>query len=519
MRQADTSEVIVTVKAAVIGVDTDNRADVIEDAAILIRGGTIASIGNRAAIVDAYPGVQVDPMPGAIAMPGLVNAHHHTGLTPLQLGMPLKPLELWLPLFMGVRSVDPRLDTLYSAVEMLESGVTTVHNIQGGVGGSPEEWDGEADSIIAAYGEIGMRCAYSFMMRDQNQVVYEDDASFLARLEPDVAAHFRPGLVDGLVPIRDQLAFFAALKARWQDRSPDMVRLQLAPANLHWCSDRALQDIFETARAHDVKLHMHLDETKYQADYARTRTGTSAVAHLAQLGCLGPELTIGHGIWTNEQDLDLLQDHGCCLCHNPSSGMRLASGIAPVNLARARGISVALGIDQCGINDDRDMLQEMRVAWMLHRTPGLFADRPGTAEVLRMATEHGAATTGFGNQIGRLDAGRAADIVLIDWAAVTGPYLDETTSIIDALIHRAKTGAVRQVYVAGKRVVEDGRVCSIDRDGLMLEIGEAMSRPLTTQEQTRRDMTQRLIHSVDAYYRAAEDTSDLQAYRFNLTQS
>ena len=147
------SSLIITVRAALRGVDAAGEAEIVENAGILIQHGRIADIGDATAVIAANPGVQVDAQRGSIAMPGLINAHHHSGITPLQLGVPFFPLELWLPRFMGMRAVDPRLDTLYSAVEMLESGTTTVQHIQGGASGPTETWQGPADAIIAAYGE------------------------------------------------------------------------------------------------------------------------------------------------------------------------------------------------------------------------------------------------------------------------------------------------------------------------------------------------------------------------------
>lgn len=116
-------------------------------------------------------------------------------------------------------------------------------------------------------------------------------------------------------------------------------------------------------------MHMHLLETPYQKDYARRRTGGSALAHIDRFGLVGPQLTIGHGVWMTGDDLDLLAERGGCLCHNCSSNLRLKSGIADLNGFLASCVPVALGIDEAGINDDRDMLQEMRLALTLHRPP------------------------------------------------------------------------------------------------------------------------------------------------------
>lgn len=509
------SEFLIVADAVVRGVAADGSAESERDAAIRVSGGTIAEIGPAAALTAAWPGLPVEGGRGLVAIPGLVNGHHHFGLTPLMLGVPLAPLELWLPQFRGMRGVGARLDTLYSAIEMLETGTTTVQHIQGGLSGPEEGWDGIVDPVVEAYREIGMRVSWSFMIRDRNQLTYEDDESFLARLPADVAAHFGAQTRAALAPVGRHMAFFEAAAARWRERDPDRVRLQLAPANLHWCTDDTLTAIFDTARRNGAKVHMHLVETERQAAFARRHTGRSAVGHLAALGCLGPDVTLGHGIWTSPEDLDLLAEHRCQICHNASSGLRLASGIAPVTEMRRRGIRVALGIDQSNIDDDRDMFTEMRLVHALHRQAAMFGPRPSPAEVFAMATEHGAASTGFEGRIGRLDPGRAADVVTVDWASVTRPYVEPETPLVDALVLRSRKGMVRGVFVGGREVVRDGRCTLVDRDAVHAEIAERLSRPPTAAEARAKEMVSRLMPHLEAWFRAHPDPGDVRPYRYN----
>lgn len=509
------SEFLIRAKAVVRGVDDGGRPEMVDDGAILVRGGSVAAVGPASDLAARHPDLPVEGGPGLVAVPGLINAHHHFGLTPLMMGVPFAPLELWLPQFRGMRSVGHRLDTLYSAIEMLESGTTTVQHIQGGLSGPEEGWHGTVDAVVEAYRAIGMRVSWSHMIRDRNQLTYEDDDAFLTRLPTEVAAHFRPQIQAALAPIERHMAFFRDAAARWRDRDPDRVRLQLAPANLHWCSDPTLQAIFDTAKAARAKVHMHLIETERQQEYAIRHTGRTAVAHLARLGCLGPDVTLGHGIWATPGDLDLLAEHRCCVCHNASSGLRLASGIAPVTEMTRRGIRVALGIDQSNVDDDRDMYTEMRLAWALHRQAGMFNDRPSPAAVFKMASEHGAATTGFEGTIGRLDPGMAADVVLVDWAAVARPFLEARTPLMDALVLRSRKGMVRTVFVGGDKVVADGRVTQIDRDAVLAEIAERLERPPSADEARARAMVDALMPHLEAWFRAYPDQGAVRPYRYN----
>jgi cytosine/adenosine deaminase-related metal-dependent hydrolase len=259
---------------------------------------------------------------------------------------------------------------------------------------------------------------------------------------------------------------------------------------------------------------MHLVEPERQAHFARQHTGRSAVAHLHHLGCLGPNVTFGHGNWLTRDDLDLLAEHRCNICHNASSGLRLGSGIAPVNRMLERGIKVALGIDQSGINDDRDMLAEMKLVWALHRETGLWNPRATAPQILQMASEHGAMTAGFAGRIGRLEPGMAADIVLFDRAEVERPAMDPRTPLTDTVVMRAKSGAVREVFVAGRKVVAGGRVTSIDRAAVLTEIAAQMQRPLTELEQQAALMVDDIIPALMALERR-RGGERWQSYSYN----
>jgi 5-methylthioadenosine/S-adenosylhomocysteine deaminase len=174
------------------------------------------------------------------------------------------------------------------------------------------------------------------------------------------------------------------------------------------------------------------------------------IKHLRELGALGSDMTLGHGVWVTEDDLDILAETGTCVCHNCSSNLRLRSGIAPLNAYRKRDINIALGIDEAGLNDNRDMLTEMRLALRMHRVPGLKeSDVPTSSEVFRMATSGGAATTPFGTKIGKLEKGYEADMVLFSWDQIAYPYLSNDVSVVDALVQRARMNGVFAVIVAG----------------------------------------------------------------------
>jgi cytosine/adenosine deaminase-related metal-dependent hydrolase len=482
------------------GVSVSGSPDIVIGGGMLVTDGVIVSIGQADELIRDHPDVEVVGDETDVVLPGLVNAHHHTGLSPLQRGVTPAPLELWLPQFLGLRRIDPRLDTLYSAVEMIESGVTTVQHIHGGPSGPRSGWRDEPEAIAGAYREIGLRLSFCSMLRDRNRFVIGGDEAFLAGLPGALAARLRPVLEAAPEDTASQLDFFEDLAADWNGPTARLTRVQLAPANLHWCTDDSLIRQRDVAARHDVSLHMHLLETPYQRLFADQEIGSTAVAHLGRLGLLGPKLTLGHAIWLEADDLALIAESGTKVCHNASSGLKLASGVTPAAELAALGVTVGLGIDQSGVNDDHDMLLEMRVAWALQRRPARWTLAPTAAAVFRMATEGGAATTDYAQTIGRLDPGRDADAILISRNRLAYPSWDVDVPLLDAVLHRARSGDVHTSMVAGRLIMQGGKLLFVDKAALLAEIARRLALPPDDVETASRQLARDVAPHVEAFY-------------------
>ncbi|MEM9164118.1 MAG: amidohydrolase family protein [Cyanobacteria bacterium P01_F01_bin.4] len=476
------------------------EADIVEDGAVFQQDGKIVDIGPYSELAAKYQPDEVVGSANHVVMPGFVNSHHHVGLTPFQLGSLDYPLELWFASRLSARQVDFYLDTLYSAFEMIESGITTVQHIHGWLPGPATRWPEITSKVLQAYADIGMRVSYCFGVRTQNHFVYESNDEFVAKLPPSISADMEAILKAHEVPLEDYLWFFEALWKKWEKQANDRIRLQLAPANLHWCDDHALTTQTDYAAKYGVGMHMHLLETPYQMEYAHRRTGTSAVKHLHKLGVLGPHLTLGHGVWLTEEDIDLIAETGTMICHNASSNLRLQSGIAPLNAYAQKGVRVGMGLDEAGINDDRDMLQEMRLVLKLHRVPGMDSVVPTAPQVLQMATENGAKTTRFADEVGVLAPGKAADLVVMDWEHIAYPYLDDTISVLEAIIHRSRPRGITAVMVAGEVILQDGQFTRVDKDALLAELAETLKAPLTPDELRRRELAREVFPYVKKVY-------------------
>lgn len=483
----------------------------IPDGAVLQEDGIITAVGTYDDLHRKHPTIPVIGSGREIMLPGFVNGHHHVGLTPVQLGSPDMPLELWFVTRMVARAMNLYLDTLYSAFEMIGSGITTVQHIHGWIPGGLKDVITRSNEAIRAYEDIGMRVSYCFAVRDQNRLVYQNDMDFVASLPPELQDPMKRWFERFQLSLEDYLDLFRSLHS--QHHAKRRVKIQLAPANLHWCSDAALTALSDLSSKYDAPMHMHLVETAYQKAYAEKRGNCTAVEYIDRFGLLGPRLTLGHGVWLNEKDIQRLAETGSCVCHNCSSNFRLRSGVAPLNRFEAVGINTAIGLDEAGINDDRDMLQEMRLVLRAHRVPGMGDDEvPAAAQVLRMATSGGAKTTPFGASLGTLEVGKAADLSLIDWHSVSYPYLDALMPTLEATMQRAKASAVTHVMCDGEVIYEGGRFTKVDRDSSLKALHDDLSRALSDDEVERRQLSKLLLPHAKRFYENYIDTAQHEPF-------
>ena len=484
--------------AALLREEGGREPRVCQNAGVYQTGGVVQEIGAVSDLRRKYPNVATIGSLDEILLPGLINSHHHVGITSLQLGTLDQPLETTFAARLAHRDVDPYLDTLHSAFEMIASGITSVHHLHNPRRGSVRQWRPAAERILDAYRAVGMRVTYSFMVRVQSRIIYGDDEKFVRDLPEALQRSAQEHLESYSAGLDQFVEHFEGLyKAHAGD---PRVAIYLAPGNLHWCTDESLVALARLAKDYSVGMHMHLLETPYQRAYAYRSTGKSAVRYLSDLGILGPDLTLGHCAWCSEEDLDLIAASGTMTCHLPSSNLRLHNGIAPLRAFLDRGITVALGMDECTLNDDRDILFEMRLASKLHHAPGIGNRSPTGAEIIAMATESAAKTTGFAGRTGVLSPGYAADCLLIDRRRLGYPYLDESVPALDAVLYRAKPGHVNTVIVDGEILYQNGVFTRLDAEAARSDLAERMKSPLTEEDLARRRFAQALVPHVARHY-------------------
>ena len=470
-----------------------SSADVVTDGAVLQQDGLIAEVGDYQELRTRHPEVEVIGSSNHLVMPGLVNDHFHVGLTPFQLGAPDLPLEMWSLARIGTRLIDPYLDQLYGAVQMIESGTTTVQAIHTpGRGFGPVSME-IADKVVKAYQDSGMRVSYAPSIANQNSMVAGaggGEEEFAAQMPSDLGERYKSFMAQGYRPVEEVMPILEEICNKYGNNRYERVQVTMAPSNVHRCSDELLMELKGLATRYSTGIHIHLQETVYQKLYGFRTWKKTPLQHLHELGFLGPEVTCGHSVWATDEDLDLMASTGTNICHNASSNLRLQSGIAPLGRILAAGIKVAIGSDEAGINDDKDLFQEMRLVLKLHRVPGMDLDPPTAYQVLQMATVNGAYASWFGDRIGTLEPGKRADMVLVNLRNIEEPFLDPEVSVVDALVHRGRSVDVDTVMVDGEVLLQDGQLTRINKEDLYKEIKDALDRPLSAQEIERRELAQ-----------------------------
>lgn len=485
--------------AAVVTPDpATGQVTAVEGHGVLVDGVRILEVDELPGLQATHPDATVTRRPHHVLLPGMVNAHHHVGLTPFQHGVPDSSLETWIAGRVAEDDVDLRLDTLYSAAQLIRSGVTAVQHIQGWYATDATSLADGARTTIDAYVEAGLRVSFSKMIRDQNLFVHTDDRFLLAVLPEEARVGFERVLAGQSVPLQDQLQLFESLTADYAGQ--DGVAVQLAPANFHWMSDDALAAVADEARRFGVPMHMHLLETPYQREYLKRRSEGQGVRYLERFGMLSPGLTLGHGTWLDPEDVAAVAEHGVHVCHNCSSNFRLSSGRAPVTTLLEAGVGVGIGIDEAGINDDRDMLQELRMVYCTNRESGILGRRLTAAQVLAMATTGGADTTPFAGRIGRIAPGREADLVLMDLEALTFPYQQAGADLPELIVQRGRDRMVTDVMIRGRWVMTDSVLQTIDERALLDEIHASLGRVDPAEHHARKNLAEALGTAVGSFF-------------------
>jgi guanine deaminase len=398
-----------------------------------------------------------------IAMPGLINAHTHSGQS-LDRGTSLNlPLDLWMvwSIYGGVaQSPEDAYTTAASgALEMLRSGCTSVLDQ---VYIPAEDFAAHASAVMAAYEDLGIRAAVAPMVQDRDfleSLHLQETSSGEALVQ--ITPNYEPKLL-----IECLRGFLDA----WQSKSETLLPM-LGPTAPQRCSDEFLVLVADLARERQVRVHTHLLETKTQRLVGGRRYGRSLVDHIEALGYLTSRTSFAHGVWLTPQEYRKVGASGATIVHNPVSNMRCGSGVMPLQYLLREQVPVALGSDGAASNDTQNMLEVLKAASLLHTLYGDFRDWPQPEDLWRACLLGGAAA--LGEPLGRIAVGSAADIVLLRserFALSSRPHL------VAALVNSEHGESVDTVVVGGRVVVRDAVSTRVDERALTAEAHGFMER-------------------------------------------
>jgi cytosine/adenosine deaminase-related metal-dependent hydrolase len=416
---------------------------------VLVRDGRIAAIG--AALEAKHPGsparVVIDGS-RSVALPGLVNTHHHLFQVMTRNAPAAQSAKLfdWLvalyPIWRGLDAETVYWSTLAGTAELLLTGCTTTsdHHYLFPRDAPPDLLDAQLEAVE----RIGIRA----QVTRGSMSVGESQGG----LPPDSIVEDEDTILRDCERVLD----------RHHDASPfAMKRIALAPCAPFSVSESLMRATARLARQRGVHCHTHLAETEDENNYCLQRYGCRPLALMERLEWLGPDVWFAHGIYFDDDEIDLLARTRTGIAYCPSSNMRLGSGVPRIPALLQRGVPIGLGVDGSSSNDSSNMLAEVRQALLLARVG--HGPRALTAEdAFRLATSGSARLLGREAEIGSLEVGKAADIALFD---VSG--LDRAGALSDPLAALVFTGVSQRahtVLVNGRIVVQDGRLATVDEE-------------------------------------------------------
>jgi 5-methylthioadenosine/S-adenosylhomocysteine deaminase len=432
---------------------------------ILIAGGTIKAIGEA---LSAGPDAEIIDGRGKLVMPGLVNAHTHSSETFLRGRYERMPLEIWLlyayPLLMN----DPigerllYLRSLLLAMESLRNGVTTFCD---DFFDPPRHDLDRLATVFRAYDDAGIRANVSSAVMN----VHTLDALPFARevMPPE------------LLPYLDCRSAFASLHGK-----SGRLNFMIAPSAPQRCSPDLMAACMDLAIEKQVPFHTHILETKTQAVTGHMLHGKSLIAYMHDLGLLKRNTTIAHSVWVSDEDMRLMGEAGVSVAHNAVSNLKLGAGIAPIRCLLDAGVTIGLGTDGVSSNDTSRIFDVMRVAGLVHSAAGPDYETWVSAdEILTMATIGGAKTALLEQVTGSLEIGKAADLLILDLK--TYPFMP-LNDVAKHLVYSENGSSIKTVMVAGRIVMQDGRLTTVDEKAVFDEIAELVPAYLAEHAELER---------------------------------
>jgi 5-methylthioadenosine/S-adenosylhomocysteine deaminase len=425
-------------------VTMDGARRVLNDGAVAVRGNSIVAVGPRAEIEARFGAARRMDARGMIVMPGLINGHQHAAMALFRGLADDLALDDWLKKYIfpaeakNVTEDFVTWGTRLGVLEMIRGGTTTYADMYY-----------FEDAVARATKEAGMR-----------GVLGETIIDFPA---PDNKT------------LPQAFAYAEAYLKRWKGDS--LITPAVAPHSIYTCSGKTLQESAALARRYGAPILTHLAEARFELEQSRAKHSLTPTAYLESIGLLGQDVVAAHCVWVDADDIALLAHSGTGCVHNPSSNMKLASGVSPVVDMLAAGVREGLGTDGAASNNDLDMFLEMNLAAKLQKVERHDPRALPAEQVVEMATIGGARALHMESQIGSLEIGKKADLILIRTDA---PHATPLYNVYSQLVYALQASDVETVIIGGRIVMEHRRMLTLHEDEILAKAREYAKRILAS---------------------------------------
>lgn len=402
--------------------DTTILSDKIKKASILIVDNTIEEISNDLSVTDAS---KVIDGTNKITMPGLVNTHSHVAMTLLRGIGDDEELQTWLKDYIWPKEAKLDEKLVYAGsklamAEMIKTGTTTFNDMYFYM-----------EETAKAVEESGIRGVLGYGMID----LFDDEKR------------------------KQEIKATKNLIKNSHNTANGRVQVAVAPHAPYTCSEELLNESKKLANKHNLKLHIHVSETQQEVNDLEKQRNQTPFEYLDSIDLLDENTIAAHGVWTTDNEMKLLKEKQVSISHNPSSNMKLASGIAPVSKYIKNDINVAIGTDGVSSNNNLDMFSEMKLTALLQKVNTMNAKTLPAQATFNMATENGARALGINT--GSIKEGKLADIVLVN---MNVPHMIPVRNPLSNIIYSALGSDVDTVICDGQLLLEDKKLLTINEE-------------------------------------------------------
>ena len=375
-----------------------------------------------------------------ILLPGLVNTHTHLSMTLFRGLADDLSLDEWLndniwPIEANLNGYYCYIGALLGAVELIKSGTTTFSDMYFYM-----------EDVAKAVDESGLRAVLAYGMID-----FGDEEKRKAEIEENMK-----------------------LFNNCNDTADGRIKVFLGPHSPYTASEELLKEVRRLADEYNIGIHIHVSETQKEIDDVSAEKGLRPFEYLNSIGLLGPDVVCAHSVWLSDREIEIIKEKGVKISHNPCSNMKLASGIAPVSKLLENDICVAIGTDGASSNNNLDLIEELKTASLLQKVSTLDPKVLTSDEAIAMGTISGARALGLDDEIGTVEVGKKADLILIDTNCAN--MVPDSSTLSSNIIYSANGSNVDTTICNGKVLMENRKLTTLDEMEIYQKAREAIDQ-------------------------------------------